>query len=73
MRRNKLFKRLAAGILTGAMAIAMLVSPVFAETEGSTEGDKKQEVDLNGTYHAALGIQTSTKLWVRIIMTSFFM
>ncbi len=65
MRRNKLFKRLAAGILTGAMAIAMLVSPVFAETEGSTEGDKKQEVDLNGTYHAALGIQTSTKLWVQ--------
>lgn len=65
MRRNKLFKRLAAGILTGAMALAMLVSPVFAETEGSTEGDKAQEVDLNGTYHAALGIQTSTNLWVQ--------
>lgn len=65
MRRNKLFKRLAAGILTGAMAFAMLVSPVFAETEGSTEGDKKQEVDLNGTYHAALGIQTSTDKWIQ--------
>lgn len=65
MRKNKLFKRLAAGILTGAMALAMLVSPVFAETEGSTEGDKTQEVDLNGTYHAALGIQTSTNLWVQ--------
>lgn len=65
MRRNKLFQRLAAGILTGAMALAMLVSPVFAETEGSTEGDKAQEVDLNGTYHAALGVQTSTDKWVQ--------
>lgn len=64
MRRNKLFRRLAAGILTGAMALAMLVSPVFAETEGSTEGDKAQEVDLNGTYHAALGVQTSTDKWL---------
>lgn len=64
MRRNKLFRRLAAGILTGAMALAMLVSPVFAETEGSTEGDKAQEVDLNGKYHAALGVQTSTDKWL---------
>lgn len=72
MRRNKLFKRLAAGILTGAMALAMLVSPVFAETEAGTEPEgtkaeetKAQEVDLNGTYRAALGIQTSTDKWVQ--------
>lgn len=64
MRKNGIFKRMAAGILTGAMALAMLVSPAFAATEDKTEEDK-QELDLNGTYHAALGVQTSTQLWIQ--------
>lgn len=64
MRKNGIFKRMAAGILTGAMALAMLVSPAFAAAEDKTEEDK-QELDLNGTYHAALGVQTSTQLWIQ--------
>lgn len=63
MRKGKILKKFAAGVLTGAMALAMLVSSVSAETDDKpTEG---QELDLNGTYHAALGIQTSTKLWIQ--------
>ncbi|MCM1309188.1 MAG: hypothetical protein NC223_11365 [Butyrivibrio sp.] len=65
MRKHTIFKRLAAGVLTGAMALAMLVSPALAAAEDKTEGEEKQEVDLNGTYHAALGIQTSTQLWIQ--------
>lgn len=59
MRKSILTKVLAV-MAAGAVAFAGMapVSMVSAEKE------QKQEVDLDGTYHARMGIQTSNLLWV---------
>lgn len=71
MGRKQLIKRMAAGILAGAMALSLVVtaSPASAKKnkKDKTETEEPQEtreVDLNGTYHAALGVQTATDLWL---------
>ena len=43
--------------MTGILVTGCLINPMAAEA-------KRKKVDLNGTYHAALGISTATSLWI---------
>lgn len=53
MRQNKWIGLLMAGaVLVSSMAV-----PVSA-------GAEQKKVDLNGVYHAALGVSTSTQIWI---------
>lgn len=61
MRKN--LRKLLAGAVMGIMAFSLVTAAVPA----SAAKDKKKKtknVDLNGTYHATLGIQTATDLWI---------
>lgn len=68
MRQKKFVKRAAAGIMAGAIALSLIVtaSPASAKKnkKEKAETEEAKEVDLNGTYHAALGVQTATDLWM---------
>lgn len=68
MGQKQRIKRIAAGILAGAMALSLVVmaSPASAKKnkKEKAETEETKEVDLNGTYHAALGVQTATDLWM---------
>lgn len=56
---NKRFKKITALLLTAALALsAFSVSPAQAAKK------KKAAFDPNGKYHATLGIQTCTNLWL---------
>lgn len=63
MRRHKLLGRAAAGAAAVVMAFSLVISAVPASA-AKNKKKKAKEVDLNGTYHAALGIQTATDLWI---------
>lgn len=54
------FVKLLSAVAAGVIALAGMAPVSMA----SAEKAKKQEVDLNGTYHARLGVQTSTFLWI---------
>ena len=56
MRLTKNFKKMVAMALAGAMTLTLA-------TGTQAEAAKKKKLDLNGKYHATMGIQTSTKLW----------
>lgn len=59
MGKHRFVKMLSA-VAAGVIALAGMAPVSMA----SAEKAKKQEVDLNGTYHARMGIQTSTFLWI---------
>lgn len=59
MRMKQFMGKTLSSILLGVMTVTMLTTPSSA---GATE--KTAEVDLNGTYHARIGIQTCNKLWI---------
>jgi hypothetical protein len=44
-------------LTAAALAVGSILNPAAAEA-------KKKKVDLNGTYHAALGISTATQIWI---------
>ena len=54
MRFTNNLKKMMALTLAGAMALT---------TGAQADAAKKKKLDLNGKYHATMGIQTSTKLW----------
>ena len=56
MKIAKNFKKAAALTLAGAMVLSL-------STGAQADAVKKKKLDLNGKYHATMGIQTSTKLW----------
>ena len=56
MKIAKNFKKAAALTLAGAMVLSL-------STGAQADAAKKKKLDLNGKYHATMGIQTSTKLW----------
>lgn len=58
MRLTKNFKKMVAVALAGAMTLT-LATGVQADAAKA----KKAKLDLDGKYHATMGIQTSTKLW----------
>lgn len=47
----------AAVLTVGVLLAGSILSPVTASA-------KKKKVDLDGTYHAALGISTATQIWI---------
>lgn len=49
--------------MSAVVAGALVLSLVSASPAGAKK-KKAAEVDLNGTYHASMGIQTSTELWM---------
>lgn len=64
--RKKIIKKLqraAAAMAAGLLAVS-LVAGAPAQAAKKDKKEKKQELDLNGTYHASLGVQTSTMLWI---------
>lgn len=68
MAKKKVLKRMAAGLLAGTMALSLVVSAASASAEKKKKKAEEavaKEVDLNGTYHAALGVQTATNLWIQ--------
>ncbi len=56
MRLTNNLKKMVALTLAGAMALTLT-------TGVQADAAKKKKLDLNGKYHATMGIQTSTKLW----------
>lgn len=56
---RRIWKQITGVLLSGLLAVFIAVLPVVAEAEAN-----KDPIDLDGTYHAALGISTATKLWV---------
>lgn len=63
MRKLKNMCRYLSVLLIVAMLDISMVGPAFAaEVTGAVE--EKAAVDLNGTYHATLGVQTCTMLWI---------
>ena len=56
MKIAKNFKKAAALTLAGAMVLSL-------STGAQADAAKMNKLDLNGKYHATMGIQTSTKLW----------
>lgn len=63
MRKNKMIKMLSL-LAAGAIALTGMAPASMASAAKEKKSEKKQEVDLNGTYHARMGIQTSTFLWI---------
>lgn len=55
---RKQWKKVLAGVLAGSMALAACMPSM--QSDAATA---KKEVDLNGKYHAALGIKTCTSKW----------
>lgn len=47
-------------LMSGALLFSSIMMPDSAQAAKETQ----KEVDLNGTYHAALGVSTATQLWV---------
>ena len=56
MRLTNNLKKMVALTLAGAMTLSLA-------TGAQADAAKKKKLDLNGKYHATMGIQTSTKLW----------
>lgn len=63
MRKNKMFKMLSL-VAAGVIALTGMAPPSLAVAAKEKKPEKKQEVDLNGTYRARMGIQTSNILWI---------
>lgn len=55
MKKNR--KKWIPIVMTGILVTGCMISPATANA-------KKKKVNLNGTYHAALGISTATDLWI---------
>lgn len=56
MRLTNNLKKMVALTLAGAMTLSLA-------TGAQADAAKKKKLDLDGKYHATMGIQTSTKLW----------
>ena len=56
MRLTNGFRKTFAVVLAGAMTLTLA-------TGTTSEAAKKKKLDLDGKYHATMGVQTSTKLW----------
>ncbi len=63
MGKNKMFKMLSL-VAAGVIALTGMAPPSMAVAAKEKKPEKKQEVDLNGTYRARMGIQTSNILWI---------
>lgn len=61
MKNSKILQKILAGTVIGAMAFSLVMTAVPAS---AAKKKKAREVDLNGTYHATMGIQTATDLWI---------
>lgn len=59
MKLTKNIKKAVALALAGAMTLSLTTG-----TTAEAAKKKKAEVDLNGKYHATLGIQTATEKWL---------
>lgn len=55
MRKNSM--KYLGILMAGALLASNLTTPMQAKAEG-------KKVDLNGTYHAALGVSTATQKWI---------
>ncbi len=60
MMKNKLLKKVMTGVLAGAMVISGLTA---GSTPKTAQAADNSMLNLNGKYHAALGIQTATVKW----------
>lgn len=60
---KKSWKRVMASLFAGALVLSLVLTatPVDAKKK---KKDKAPEFDPSGTYHAALGVQTATYLWI---------
>lgn len=54
---RKTIKKQLGILLSGVLLVSSILLPVSAKAA-------KKEVDLNGTYHAALGVSTATQKWI---------
>ncbi len=63
MRKTRMVKMLSL-LAAGVIALAGMAPASLASAAKEKKQEKKQEVDLNGTYHARMGIQTSNLLWI---------
>lgn len=57
MMRKQILKRGVSAILAGMLCVSILCPGNAAKAE-------KKEFDPNGVYHAALGLQTCTQVWI---------
>lgn len=55
--QKRLLKKGIAGVLAGVLCATLLFPGDVAKAES-------KKLDLNGTYHAALGLQTCTQVWI---------
>lgn len=63
--RLKGLKKILVVSITAVMAFSLLAGSPVSAAKGNKEKKKAaREVDLNGTYHATLGVQTCTMLWI---------
>lgn len=53
-----------AVVTAAILAAGCVFSPAVASAKKAKKDKKIEKVDLDGTYHAALGVSTSTKLWI---------
>lgn len=64
MRKNKWVARIGASLMAGAMALSLVLTAAPADAK-KKKAEEKAELDVNGVYHAALGVQTATNLWIQ--------
>ncbi len=59
-------RKIILGMMVGALALSIMttVTPVSA-TKKAKENEIVKEVDLNGTYHARMGLQTADTIWMQ--------
>lgn len=62
MNKKRLYRFLSV-MAAGIIAASSLM--MAGDTASAAKKKKAAEVDLNGTYHAALGIQTATEIWIQ--------
>lgn len=62
--KKKLTKKLQRTAAIMGVVVLTVSLAAGASAHAAKKKEKKQELDPNGTYHASLGVQTSTDLWI---------
>lgn len=60
---KKSWKRIIASLFAGTLVLSLALTATPADAKKKKK-DKTPEFDPSGTYHAALGVQTATSLWI---------
>lgn len=61
--KKAMLKRLGTAALAGVLACSTVMG-VSDNASAAKKKETKKQVDLDGTYHASLGVQTCTNLWI---------